>query len=78
MIIIGIPGAQFFGDVNDLYVATLAGCYHSTDTGHTLNYLCGMPSWYMEPFKFYAKAHTVFCKTDSLASYFSKVWRLQS
>ena len=69
-------GSTICGNVNDLYVATLSGSYHSTDTGHTWNYLCGMPSWYMEPFKFYAKGHTVFLQTDSLAGYFSKVWRL--
>ncbi len=69
-------GSTIYGNVNDLYIATVIGCYHSTDTGHTWNYLCGMPTFDITESKFYAKGHIVFLQTDSLAGWYSKLWRL--
>jgi photosystem II stability/assembly factor-like uncharacterized protein len=71
-------GSSIFGDEKDLYVTTLDGCYHSTDTGNTWNYLCGMSSEYITWDKFYAKGHTVFMQTinDIPDSTHAEVWRL--
>jgi len=79
---IWFAGSCIYGDVHDLYVSTLNGCYHSTDTGHTWNYLCGMPSVSVTGIsKFYAKGHIVFLQTinppnNSTGNWQDSVWRL--
>ena len=71
------------GDVNNLYISTINGCYHSTDTGHTWNYLCGMPGYPVTETRFYAKGRIVYMQTvnwvqltPSHDSAYAEVWRL--
>ena len=78
------------GDINNLYVVTVDGAYHSSDTGHTWNYLCGMPTGgffgYDGDEDFYVKDRTIFIHTTNwdpmygplipADSAVSTVWRL--
>jgi hypothetical protein len=68
--------------MNDLFVVDYSGCYHSSDTGHSWQFLCGVPTYDIEAGdRFWVSGRKVFIPTvhfdqTGLANDTAQIWML--